>query len=62
MTDTRPPLDLDDHVKKAWEFYKKIGSPQHVAAPMVDQSELGFRMMNRKYNTHLCYTPMMHAR
>jgi len=44
-----------------WELYRKMGSPKFVAAPMVNQSELPFRLLNRKYKTELCYTPMLHA-
>ena len=33
-----------------------------VLAPMVNQSELAFRMLCRKYDTNLCFTPMIHSR
>jgi tRNA-dihydrouridine synthase 1 len=45
-----------------WEFWRSIGSPKLVAAPMVDQSELPFRMLCRRYGTQLAYTPMLHSR
>jgi len=37
------------HAARAWEFFKRIGSPKCHVAPMVDQSELPFRMLCRKY-------------
>ena len=49
-------------------FYESIGSPKHVLAPMVDQSEFAWRMLTRSFlppelrSSILCYTPMFHAR
>lgn len=32
-----------------------------VLAPMVDQSDLPFRMQCRRWGTNLCFTPMIHS-
>ena len=45
-----------------WSWWRSIGSPKTVCAPMVDQSERAFRMLCRGLNVDLCYTPMLHAR
>jgi tRNA-dihydrouridine synthase 1 len=45
-----------------WTWWASLGSPKHVVAPMVDQSELPFRMFCRKYGADLCYTPMFNSR
>ena len=42
---------MDKHIKKAWNFYRSMGSPKFIAAPMVEHSECAFRMLNRKYGT-----------
>jgi len=50
------------HAEQAWEHWRKLGSPRFHVAPMVDQSELAFRMLCRKYGCDSAYTPMIHSR
>jgi tRNA-dihydrouridine synthase 1 len=42
--------------------FDPMSSPMLVVAPMVDQSELPFRLQCRKYGAHVCFTPMIHSR
>lgn len=40
------------------EWFRSIGSPKRIVAPMVDASELAYRMQCRKHGAQLVYTQM----
>ena len=46
-------------IEERWRWWRSIGAPRYVCAPMVLQSELSFRMLVRAHGTTLCYSPMV---
>uniref|UniRef100_A0A7C9ALN5 tRNA-dihydrouridine(16/17) synthase [NAD(P)(+)] n=2 Tax=Opuntia streptacantha TaxID=393608 RepID=A0A7C9ALN5_OPUST len=55
-------LSGEARIERAWAHWKKLGQPRLMVAPMVDCSELPFRMLCRKYGAQAAYTPMLHSR
>jgi tRNA-dihydrouridine synthase 1 len=51
-----------DWLQKLVHCDTTINTPIYALAPMVDQSDLAFRMQCRQYGCNLCFTPMIHAK
>ena len=54
--------DSGSENKDPYAYYKSVGCPKFFVAPMVDQSELPYRMLTRRHGADICYTPMFHAK
>ena len=50
-------INKESDENPGYKFYREVlNSPKFVLAPMVEQSELPWRMLSRKYNAELAYT------
>eukprot|EP01125_Pyxidicula_operculata_P014911 TRINITY_DN501_c0_g1_i4.p1 TRINITY_DN501_c0_g1~~TRINITY_DN501_c0_g1_i4.p1 ORF type:complete len:122 (+),score=2.16 TRINITY_DN501_c0_g1_i4:45-410(+) len=46
-----------------YQFYREVlGAPKYIVAPMIENSELPFRILTRRYGAQLTYTPMLYSK
>jgi tRNA-dihydrouridine synthase 1 len=43
------------------DFYNEIGSPKYIAAPMVEHSDIAFRVLTRRHGADLAFSQMFNA-
>ncbi|KAI3713038.1 hypothetical protein L1987_71608 [Smallanthus sonchifolius] len=55
-------LNREARIEKSWSYWKNLGEPKLIVAPMVDNSELPFRILCRNHGAEAAYTPMLHSR
>ena len=48
--------------KERGDLEKYLKDNPYILAPMVDHSDHPFRMLVRKYNVGLCFTPMLNSK